>query len=65
MGCYGKFYGSIDPVAIMCFLREFVGYRNDMICSYEDEARQKKREMEMGHCVSYDRYLKMKDEALT
>lgn len=39
-GDYGQFYGSVDPMAILAGLREFLKYRAEMIDKYEREAKE-------------------------
>ena len=41
-GRYGRFYGTVDPMIIMCALREFIEDRNNMIDAFEQQERDRK-----------------------
>ena len=36
-GRYGRFYGTVDPLAITCALRDFIVERNDIIAANEND----------------------------
>ena len=46
-GTYGRFYGTVDPIAVSNALIEFTAYRRAQIESYERERRSKDREKQM------------------
>lgn len=52
-GCYGKFYGAVDPMTIMCTLREFV--REERNAAY---ARREDTERERRDAEDRERYMK-------
>lgn len=62
-GCYGRFYGSVDPLAITTALREFVGGRNTAYARHEQEERERIEEEERkAHPpVSREEWLRMKE----
>ena len=63
-GHYGHFYGSVDPMVITCALRDFMDERNDMLSRYEQEQREREREEERRRNppISYEEYLKLKQQ---
>ena len=46
-GTYGRFYGTVDPIAVSNALIEFTAYRRAQIESYERERRSKDRDKQM------------------
>lgn len=64
LGDYERFYGSVDPQIIMMALRRFVVDRNDIISKHlSDEELHRLSEQQKG-CVTYQEYLKLKEESL-
>lgn len=59
-GCYGTFYGTVDPFIIMNALRKFVDERNDLIAQREEERLKKAIAADKAGVVSYEEYLKTK-----
>lgn len=59
-GCYGTFYGTVDPFIIMGALRNFVVERNAMIAQREEERLKKAIATAKTGAVSYEEYLKAK-----
>lgn len=57
LGKYGKFYGNFDPMAVTIAIRQFIIERNDFLCRYDQEERQRLRDEHDADCVSYDEYL--------
>lgn len=43
-GRYGRFYGSVDPMAIMIALEEFGKERQQALVAYEEKKKQQERE---------------------
>ncbi len=66
-GRYEKLYGTVDPMAIMRSLREFLYERNDAFHEKEQKALDEKMRRDSLNAVSYREYLerKMKDECKT
>lgn len=60
LGCYGIFYGSVDPLKIMQALRQFVIERNAAYSARQAEAEREKRQNEAKNSVSYAEYLELK-----
>lgn len=59
-GCYGTFYGTVDPFIIMNALRKFVDERNDAIARREEERLKQEIEADKIGAVSYEEYIKTK-----
>ena len=53
-GCYGKFYGVVDPIVITCALREFMTER-DAVLSRLDAARREKESREDPDYIAFRR----------
>lgn len=62
-GEYGQFYGSVSPMVIMVSLRQFVIDRNHAIFQHESAIRELKREEDEKNAITYEEYLKMKQES--
>lgn len=62
LGHYGKFYGSVDPMVIMCALKEFLVFRNKVYAEYEDykDRCAKEEEARKPH-MSFDEWKSMKE----
>ena len=52
-GCYGKFYGAVDPMTIMCTLREFVRDERNAAYARREDGERKRRDAE-----DRERYMK-------
>lgn len=61
-GKYGKFYGSVDPMVIMCALRDFITERNEIIGRVEQEERERRAAEERKSGISYEEYQRRKAE---
>lgn len=59
---YGSFYGVVDPSRIMEALTAFVRERNDALSKIEQEARDRKMEEHLSKAVTYEEYLRLKNE---
>ena len=61
-GRYGRFYGTVDPMVIMCALREFSDERYVMIDRIEHEMadRREKEENAVRKTKTYEEYLQTK-----
>lgn len=55
-GRYGKFYGAVDPMTIMCELRTFINERSQAISTYEQEQREKKEREEKKKAITWEEY---------
>lgn len=61
-GRYGKFYGTTDPLVILNALQSFVNNeRNPAIERQENAERMKRLESEMKQAISYDEYIRLKN----
>ena len=62
-GCYGRFYGAVDPLVITTALREFVGERNAAYTRHEQQERERIEEEERkAHPpVTREEWLRMKE----
>lgn len=64
-GVYGRFYGAVDPMVIMCALRDFLEYRNDVYADYERYKNIQKIEEESRQPrITYEEYKRQKEEEL-
>lgn len=63
LGRYGKFYGTVDPMVITTAFRDFLSDRAEVIAAEEDKARQKQLESARENAITYEEYLKMKNNA--
>lgn len=61
-GWYGKFYGAVDPLVITTSLHEFVKERNVFFDKYNSELQDKRIEEGKKGCISYEEYLRQKEE---
>lgn len=63
-GRYGSFYGSVDAIQILVFLRTFTGERLVALERYEAESRRLRQEEERkktsSDSVTYEQYLEIK-----
>lgn len=60
-GKYGRFYGTTDPLIILNALSTFVTQeRNPAIEHHETQERLKENEQERKFAITYDEYLKLK-----
>ena len=64
MGCFGKFYGTIDTLSIMEALRKFMGTRNTILGRIYERQEERRREREAreqaARCITYEEYLRRK-----
>lgn len=61
-GKYGKFYGATDPMTIICALRDFLDDRNYLIGLYEQEERERSEAEERKNAISYEEFLKQRNQ---
>lgn len=62
-GRYGRFYGTVDPMIIMCAMREFISERNSMIDAFEQQERDRKAaEDAKVPKMSYEEWLEYKKQ---
>lgn len=61
-GRYGRFYGAVDPLAIMEALREFTHERDAAYDRHENEMRMRQYDIDRRNAVSYEEYLKLKEK---
>lgn len=61
-GRYGHFYGSVDPLVIMTALQDFMRERNDAIFDHESELNRRRMEARKGQGITYDEYLRRKEQ---
>ncbi|MBR1448338.1 MAG: hypothetical protein IJ588_06300 [Prevotella sp.] len=63
-GHYGRFYGSVDPIAITCALRDFIQERNAIIAAYDQEKRERNEleDRSKGPTLSLEQYKALKQE---
>lgn len=57
-GHYGKFYGSVDPMAVMVALGEFMKEREQAYSKRGSEERQRERDETYKNAISLDEYCK-------
>ena len=57
-GHYGKFYGSVDPMAVMVALSEFLKEREQAYARHESEERQREREEWSKNTITLEEYCK-------
>lgn len=61
MGNYGHFYGSVDPMKVLCALKEFLSYRSEVYAEYEQQKAQEKiAEDKLLPTISYEDWVKEK-----
>lgn len=58
-GTYGKFYGSVDPLAITQALRSFAKYRSALLDRHEQQERQRQSEQSRQGCCTREEYNQM------
>lgn len=56
LGKYAEFYGTVDPLAIMKSLREFMRERNVAIYNYEQKVAALKAEQDKLTAITYNEY---------
>ena len=56
LGKYAEFYGTVDPLAIMKSLREFMRERNVAIYNYEQKVAALKAEQDKLNAITYKEY---------
>ncbi|MBR1527095.1 MAG: hypothetical protein IJ640_10645 [Prevotella sp.] len=56
LGKYAEFYGTVDPLAIMKSLREFMRERNNAIYNYERKIEALKLEQDKLNAITYKEY---------
>ena len=61
-GRYGRFYGNVDPMVITSALVVFRRERAEAIARHEAEDREKERERQASEAISYDEYMKRKQQ---
>lgn len=62
-GYYGEFYGAVDPMRIMVALKTFVNReRNSAIDAKIKADAERRRKQGRENCISYDEYLRLKEE---
>ena len=61
-GRYGRFYGNVDPMVITSALVVFRRERAEAIAKHEAEEREKEREMQASEAISYEEYMKRKQQ---
>ena len=63
-GCYGRFYGAVDPLAITTALREFIRDRSTAYAKHEQEERERKEaeERRLNQPVSREEWIRLKQE---
>lgn len=62
-GCYGRFYGAVDPLAITDALRTFCKERREEITRIEEREAMAERLRPREGCVSHEEYLRIKARA--
>lgn len=61
-GRYGRFYGNVDPMVITSALVVFRRERVEAIARHEAEDREKERERQASEAISYEEYMKRKQQ---
>lgn len=62
-GCYGRFYGQVDPMVITCAFKEFMRERNAMLDKYYSEQQEEReREESKKPTISYEEWLELKKQ---
>ena len=61
-GRYGRFYGNVDPMVITSALVVFRRERAEAIARHEAEEREKERERQASEAISYEEYIKRKQQ---
>lgn len=65
-GRFGRFYGSVDALVIAAALREFERLRYETLDRIERERREEERcrqaEIDRAKAITWEQYLKMKNE---
>lgn len=59
-GCYGRFYGNVDPMVITCALREFVSDRREAYHRHDAELERQRREEQSKKAVTRQEYERLK-----
>ena len=57
-GKYGRFYGSVDPLVITTWLREFMKERTQLIEKYEKERKEKADEEAKKDVITWEQFCK-------
>lgn len=61
---YERFYSYFDPQAILASVEQFLTDKNKAIDKREQEIRMREMEEDRQNAITYDEYLKMKEEGL-
>lgn len=61
-GRYGRFYGTVDPLVVTTALRDFLRERADAIDRHQRCRHAAKEEEERRHAVTYEEYLRLKEQ---
>lgn len=64
-GKYGKFYGAVDPMVITTAVPLFLQERARAIDEREDAQRKAEREQWAKEAITYEEYLRLKNEGQT
>ena len=64
-GKYGKFYGAVDPMVITTAIPLFLQERARAIDEREDAQRKAEREQWAKQAISYEEFLRLKNEGKT
>lgn len=64
-GKYGKFYGAVDPMVITTAIPLFLQERARAIDEREDAQRKAEREQWAKEAITYEEYLRLKNEGQT
>lgn len=62
-GKFGKFYGAVDGLVITEALQDFLKIRNERLCAYENEDRERLDKLERENTISYEEYEQIKVRA--
>lgn len=61
-GRYGKFYGAVDPLAIMEALRHYVLHeRGEIVAEHDRAVREERENADRRKSVSYEQYRQIRD----
>lgn len=60
-GCYGRFYGSVDPLIIVESLRKFCEERRYAYDRHEAQIREQREKEECKNAITYEEYLRRKE----
>lgn len=62
--CYGRFYGTVDPLVVTEALKEFCRERNVAYCEREKEAALRQMEESRKNSCTWEEFLKRKGEGM-